>query len=104
MTIRPSRSSIIGEAHDHRQHATDVGLTAPDTTKAYTFSGGRLRFTFTDPTNGLTYRSNLILTPTDAARPIWVEDPRTLVTTPPADVDPNALDPFPDVPVSATTG
>ncbi len=77
---------------------SDVGLTVPDRTKAYTFSGGRLRFTFTDPKSGLTYQSSLILTPTDAERPLYVENPRTTVAPPPKDVEANDLDPFPDVP------
>jgi len=88
---------------DNREGTTigtlnSIGLTSPDPAKAYTFSGGRLRFTFSDPKSGLTYRSSLILTPTNAERPLWVENPRTTVTPPPADVEVNDLDPFPDIP------
>ncbi len=82
---------------------SDVGLTPPNPARAYTFSGGRLRFTFTDPKTGLTYRSSLILTPADTERPLWVENPRTTIVPPPPkgssdELDPNDLDPFPYVP------
>jgi hypothetical protein len=67
----------------------------------YTFPGGRMRFIFTDPRTGRTYRSTLVLTPASQERPFWVENTKTLrrkLTPEPAD---QALEDFPEIPSGA---
>ena len=75
-----------------------MGLISPAPGRPYTFPNGRFRFTLIDPKSGLTYRSNIILAPADVGRPLWVENPQTLVTTPPDDVVIDELPLFPDIP------
>jgi hypothetical protein len=72
-----------------------VVATGPQT---YLFSGGRLRFKFSDPLTGDTYQSSLVLTPADAERPVWVENARLHHLTPKPDPDSNDLQDFPDIP------
>ncbi len=100
--IDPETAGQIVENREGAQNQitrlADVGLISPTPNRAYTFSNGRFRFTLIDPESGLTYRSTLILTPTDVSRPLWIENPRTLVTTPPNDVDPDVVKAFPNIP------
>jgi hypothetical protein len=80
---------------------SQIGVAAigPQT---YLFSGGRLRFKFSDPRTGDTYQSSLVLTPGDTERPVWVENARIRHLSPQPDPDPNALQDFPDIPSDTT--
>jgi hypothetical protein len=89
---------------------SDIGLLSPASIGAqvtgpnlnYIFPNGRMRFTFTDPKTRLTYRSTLVLTPTNQERPIWVENAKTQRL--PKDPDPLADDAqdFPQIAPSAS--
>ena len=76
-----------------------IGVAAAGT-QTYLFSGGRLRFKFSDPLTGDTYQSSLVLTPADTERPVWVENARIHHVSPQPDPDSNALQDFPDIPSS----
>lgn len=57
--------------------AADIGAVTVQNQNV-AFTGGRLRFTFTDPVTGLSYQSSLIFTPNSATKPVWTENPQTL--------------------------
>ena len=60
-----------------------------------------MRFTFSDPRTGLTYRSTLILTPNSQQRPIWVENGKTQRQRP-TDVSDDDLEDFPQINAGAS--
>ena len=65
--------------------------------QTYAFTGGRLRFMFTDPSTGDTYQSTLVLTPNHIERPVWIENARTRHLQPQPDPD-DELQDFPEIP------
>lgn len=100
--------SQIDQAFKDRD-ATDVGLGSPSSIGAqvtgpltnFTFPGGRMRFIFSDPRTGHTYRSTLVLTPNSQEKPIWVENTKTQrqkLNFEPAE---DALEDFPEIPSGA---
>lgn len=70
---------------------------APVGAQTYAFTGGRLRFIFTDPRTGDAYQSSLVLTPNHIERPIWIENARTRHLQPEPDPD-DELQDFPEIP------
>lgn len=70
---------------------------APIGAQTYAFTGGRLRFEFTDPATGDTYQSSLVLTPNHIERPVWIENARTRHLKPQPDPD-DELQDFPEIP------
>jgi hypothetical protein len=53
-----------------------VGLKLPsDAERSYTMPNGRFALQVEEPAAGLAYRSRLILSPDDPARPVWVVEP-----------------------------
>jgi DNA uptake protein ComE-like DNA-binding protein len=70
----------------------------------FTFSGGRLRFKFSDPRTGDTYQSSIVLTPADNERPAWIENARIRHLSPQPDPDNNDLQDFPEIPSGAAAG
>lgn len=78
-----------------------IGAAQPIDFSATTtvFPNGRFRFTFTDARTGQSYRSNLVLTPSDQEHPFWIENPRRLrLNTPEPALD--DLEDFPEIPNS----
>jgi len=80
-----------------------IGLAAPAGAQIYAFSGGRLRFRFTDPATGDTYQSSLVLTPNHVERPVWIENARTRHLKSQPDPE-DELQDFPEIPRLATAG
>lgn len=80
-----------------------LGLPTPPGAQVYAFSGGRLRFRFTDPATGDTYQSSLVLTPNHMERPVWIENARTRHLKPQPDSE-DELQDFPEIPRLAATG
>jgi type II secretory pathway pseudopilin PulG len=84
---------------------SDTGLYSPTSIGAqvqgppvnYVFPGGRLRFTFSDPKTGLSYRSTLVLTPNNQERPIWVENAKTQRLPAAPDAMSDDLEDFPQI-------
>lgn len=70
---------------------------APVGAQTYAFTGGRLRFEFSDPVSGDTYQSTLVLTPNHIERPVWIENARTRHLQPEPDPD-DELQDFPEIP------
>ena len=70
---------------------------APVGAQSYAFTGGRLRFQFTDPATGDSYQSSLVLTPNHIERPIWIENARTRHLKPQPDPE-DELQDFPEIP------
>jgi hypothetical protein len=89
---------------------SDIGLLSPASIGAqvignnfnFIFPSGRVRFTFTDPKSKLTYRSTLVLTPTNQERPIWVENAKTQRLPSPPDDLPDDAEDFPQIAPSAS--
>lgn len=69
--------------------------------QTFAYTGGRLRFIFTDPKTGDTYQSSLVLTPNHIERPIWVENARIRHLQPEPDPD-DELQDFPEIPALAS--
>jgi hypothetical protein len=80
----------------------DIGVAASDATIDYAFPSGRVRFTMADPQSGLIYRSNLVLTPGNEDRPIWIENSGFVTQGPAVDLaeqyPAETLEPFPGIP------
>ncbi|MDB5452843.1 MAG: hypothetical protein JWO33_1421 [Caulobacteraceae bacterium] len=91
---------------------SETGLWSPGAMGAYVvgsqinyvFPNGRLRFIFTDPKTGLSYRSTLILTPNNQERPVWVENATTRRDPIPAasETPDDDLEDFPSIAPSAS--
>lgn len=73
----------------------------PTNAQSYTFSGGRVRFLFSDPATGDAYQSSFILTPADIERPVWVENARYRHLKPQAETE-DDLEDFPEIPAIAS--
>jgi hypothetical protein len=74
----------------------DIGVVVA-VNQNFAFTGGRLRFYFSDPATGLSYQSSLIFTPNSATRPVWTENPQTL-KLPEIPVLPEEPQDFPQIP------
>lgn len=78
----------------------DIGVTVIDNTVNYATPGGRLRFSLTNPTTGLTYRSTIVLTPTNQERPLWIENSK-IQHLPPPELPADDIADFPEIPTSS---
>jgi hypothetical protein len=78
----------------------DIGVTVIDNTVNYASPGGRLRFSLTNPTTGLTYRSTIVLTPTNQERPLWIENSK-IQHLPPPEPPADDIEDFPEIPTGS---
>lgn len=76
----------------------EIGANIQAQGRNFSRSGGRLRFMFTDPATGLSYRSSLVITPNSAERPLWVENPQVVRLSSPMETYADDLEEFPEIP------
>lgn len=78
----------------------DLGVTVLDNSVNYASPGGRVRFSLTDARTGQTYRSTIVLTPTNQERPFWVEHSK-IQRLPPPEPPADDIEDFPEIPASS---